>query len=138
MTGYFDLLIERLKSQIDGPLGGKVDIVAWLNYFTFDVIGDLTFGEPFGSLDRGDLHYWIANVFKSFELFRYMHLARAFPILWYTFLLLSKIPSVAKAQRVHWEFAFSALDKRMRRRTDRVDFLSHVSSMLVSGYAMAC
>ena len=32
------------------------DIVKWYNFITFDVIGDLSFGESFGYLDRGDIH----------------------------------------------------------------------------------
>lgn len=40
--GYVDLLIEALGRE-GGT--GKVDVAAWYNYATFDVIGDLAFGE---------------------------------------------------------------------------------------------
>lgn len=40
--GYVDLLIEALGRE-GGK--GKVDVAAWYNYATFDVIGDLAFGE---------------------------------------------------------------------------------------------
>ena len=39
LTHYFDLLISRLKSQIDGPAGGRVDMMAYYNFTTFDIIG---------------------------------------------------------------------------------------------------
>jgi cytochrome P450 len=42
IKGYVDLLISRLKENCTK---GKVDIMAWYNYTTFDVIGDLAFGE---------------------------------------------------------------------------------------------
>lgn len=45
--GYVDLLIRRLGERCGGGKGkgGEVDLMAWFNYTTFDVIGDLAFGE---------------------------------------------------------------------------------------------
>jgi len=44
IKSYIDLLMRRLR---ENAAGGKnaVDIGAWLNFTTFDVIGDLAFGE---------------------------------------------------------------------------------------------
>lgn len=37
-----------------------VDLITWLNFFTFDVIGDLSFGEsPFSCLAAGEYHPWV-------------------------------------------------------------------------------
>lgn len=33
--------------------GVEFNLVDWLNFTTFDIIGDLAFGEPFGCLDSG-------------------------------------------------------------------------------------
>lgn len=41
------------------------DIVKWYNFITFDVIGDLSFGESFGCLERGDFHFWITLIFDA-------------------------------------------------------------------------
>jgi Cytochrome P450 len=45
--------------------GEQFDIVKWLNFITFDVIGDLAFGESFGCLDRGEFHFWIKLIFEA-------------------------------------------------------------------------
>ena len=45
--------------------GEKVDIVKWFNFITFDVIGDLSFGESFGCLEKGDFHFWITLIFEA-------------------------------------------------------------------------
>lgn len=58
---YVDLFIRRLSENASKP----VDMARWLNYVTFDVIGDLTIGEPFGSLESSDYHVWIHNVFNG-------------------------------------------------------------------------
>ena len=41
------------------------DIMKWFNFITFDVIGDLSFGESFGCLERGDFHFWIHLIFNA-------------------------------------------------------------------------
>lgn len=39
LTSYFDLLVSKLKQQIDGPANGRVDIMAYYNFTAFDIIG---------------------------------------------------------------------------------------------------
>lgn len=39
LTQYFDLLLSRLKGHLGGPTHGKVDIMSWYNFTTFDIIG---------------------------------------------------------------------------------------------------
>jgi cytochrome P450 len=47
VQGFVDLLVARLGEQVgDRDVGGVVDIMAWYNFTTFDIIADLTFGEP--------------------------------------------------------------------------------------------
>ena len=50
MNSYFDLLIQKLNEKIDGPADGRVNIVRWFNFTTFDLIGDLCFDEDFDAL----------------------------------------------------------------------------------------
>jgi hypothetical protein len=52
VVGYIDLLMQRLHENCHAPL----DIVKWFNATTFDVVGDLTFGESFGSLETSQVH----------------------------------------------------------------------------------
>lgn len=55
---YVDLLIQRLHTNCEG--GQKpVNMRNWLNWTTFDIIGDLGFGSPFGCLDSSDYHPWV-------------------------------------------------------------------------------
>lgn len=45
--------------------GESFDIVKWFNFFTFDIIGDLSFGESFGCLEQGEFHFWITLIFDA-------------------------------------------------------------------------
>lgn len=51
--GYASLLVHQLHRQASSPETSVVDMVSWYSFFTFDVIGDLAFGEPFYCLRDG-------------------------------------------------------------------------------------
>lgn len=61
MQAYVGLLVRRLRAQCGGGGGGggPVDMVRWLNFAVFDLIGDLAFGEPFGCLETSAYHPWV-------------------------------------------------------------------------------
>ncbi|TEA14427.1 Cytochrome P450 monooxygenase aclL [Colletotrichum sidae] len=76
---YVDLFIARLKerallaSASHSPLlaRGKddaVNISLWYNYCSFDIIGDLAFGESFGCLENSNYHPWVRTVFDMVKL----------------------------------------------------------------------
>ena len=51
LQGYVKKFITNLRrlAQEKTP----VNLVSWFNFCTFDIIGDLSFGEPFGCLEEG-------------------------------------------------------------------------------------
>lgn len=80
---YVDLLVHRLRevctAQSAGPGTGNPDDPAakrpqavnmreWLNWCTFDVIGDLGFGEPFGCLESRSYHPWVRRITETLRL----------------------------------------------------------------------
>lgn len=60
---YIDLFLQRLKEN--SVNGGAVDMLKWLNFVTFDIIGDLGLGESFHSLENSDYHPWVLNIFNG-------------------------------------------------------------------------
>ncbi|KAJ5749213.1 Cytochrome P450 [Penicillium nucicola] len=52
---FVDKTISTLFKKLDGFVesGSVCDIAAWLQYYAFDVIGELTFSKPLGFLDKG-------------------------------------------------------------------------------------
>lgn len=59
---YVDLLVTNLKQRSQGGTV-PLNVVEWYNWTTFDIIGDLLFGESFGCLANGKYHPWVAMVF---------------------------------------------------------------------------
>ncbi|RSL61428.1 hypothetical protein CEP54_006265 [Fusarium duplospermum] len=65
ITQYVDLLITQLMKHAEASK--SVDIVSCVNFTTFDIIGDLTFADAFGSLKDNSYHPWVLNFFKGVQ-----------------------------------------------------------------------
>jgi len=127
ITSYIDLLIGKLHQQIRSPNKGKVDIVRWYNYTTFDIIGDLAFGEPFDCLKNEEYHSWVAQIFQSVKFGAFLQATRRFPPL--TKALGYVLPRSLKEQRMkHMANNKAKVDKRLKlgREVDRPDFISYI------------
>jgi len=61
---YIDLLIRKLH----GNVGKKINIANWYKFTTFDVIGDLVFGESFDCLKSATLHVCSLNYISSLQV----------------------------------------------------------------------
>ncbi|KAI1673235.1 Cytochrome P450 [Pyrenophora tritici-repentis] len=67
LTRYVELLMERLKEHCMEETNERVkpkplDMTAWYNWATFDVIGELTFGDSFHCLESASYNSWIAAI----------------------------------------------------------------------------
>ncbi|KAK4033811.1 cytochrome P450 [Parachaetomium inaequale] len=73
---YVDLLMQQLSERTEDengrPREAVVNLAAWFNFATFDVIGDLAFGEPFGCLQESRYHPWVEAIFHGVEQFGVM------------------------------------------------------------------
>jgi cytochrome P450 len=67
ITKHVAMLIQRLHEYERS--GTAVDLVEWFNYVAFDIIGDLTFGEPFGCLEESKMHPWIRFIFANLSTY---------------------------------------------------------------------
>ena len=129
ITKYLDLLIEKVYQQIQGPAQGKVNLVQWYNFTTFDILGDLCFDEPFGALNKGQYHSWVANIFKSLKIARMFRVFRAYPIVGsVVFGLLKLFPQATAAGAEHRELTAHKAERRLDRKTDRKDFMRFASA----------
>ncbi|TDZ35630.1 Cytochrome P450 monooxygenase aclL [Colletotrichum trifolii] len=107
---YVDLFIQRLHehSKDDQP----VDLNAWYNFTTFDIIGDLAFGEPFGCLDKSEYHPWIRGIFVSVRTGTIVQTANHYPFFKN---LLFKLLATKSAQEQRLQNFNRAKDKLERR-----------------------
>jgi len=130
---YVDLLVSRIRETIapGGEKGGEVDFLRWFNYMSFDIFGDLAFGESFECLEQGDYHQWIANIFRHIKAMAGMASIRFYPTIEKA--LVYVVPkSFRKAQQDHFQLV---VDK-VRRRIERDGFTRPdiMSGVMIQGH----
>lgn len=115
-----DLFLKQLQSQ--SAEGVPIDLRTWYNFFTFDIIGDLAFGESFGCLANSTYHEWVSFVLDHFytaTLLQVVHRFRPFNRLFNAMIPASLADNKAK----HEKMAFEKVRRRIQRGTDQPDFM---------------
>ncbi|KAL8387040.1 hypothetical protein RB595_010202 [Gaeumannomyces hyphopodioides] len=124
---YVDKMIARLRER--ASLGEEVDMLMWYNYTTFDLLGSLAFDQDFGCLDSGELHPWVANVFRSIKdgflqrtLSRFPHPLNRLAYRYWT------DSALVQARKAEFGFAVASAKKRLARGVDegKHDFMSYM------------
>lgn len=126
---YTDLLISRLHERV----GSAIDICEWCQFTTFDIMGDLCFGDSFNCLEGAKYHPWMKNLFGSLKFGSMLTAFQYFPpmdavVYWC-------IPKfvIAKAQKQYF-YARDKITERMERETNRPDFMSYILQNNEKGY----
>ncbi|KAI4592833.1 hypothetical protein KJ359_010386 [Pestalotiopsis sp. 9143b] len=118
---YINTLFQRLHEM--SAAGSKpVDMAAWFNYTTFDVIGDLAFGEPFGCLEDSSYHPWVQLIFSNIKFMAVVRNFLRYPFagLWRKLWLPKDL--IIKNQE-HEELSKMKVRKRLATESDRPDFI---------------
>lgn len=127
LQNYTNLLITRLLDRITMANEGfaQVEIGDWYNFTTFDIIGDLCFGESFHSLENSEHHPWVNSIFMGLKagtiltIFDYFGPVRS--------LMKWILPIVtAHEARTHFDWSRKRIDQRIQAKTDRPDFMTHI------------
>lgn len=122
---YIDLFLRRLREH---GQGGKTPLNAtkWFEWTTFDIIGDLAFGEPFGCLQNATSHPWVDSFFDSLGIVPFFQILSDLPfysILRPFYFMLFLPRNIAAKRRTSQLFAEETLKKRTSLGTDRPDFV---------------
>ncbi|KAF2876719.1 cytochrome P450 monooxygenase-like protein [Massariosphaeria phaeospora] len=128
VQGFVDLLVHRLHEQVQNNVYA-IDIMRWYNYTTFDIITDLTFGEPLYCLRDKDYHPWVNMVFASAKAISLLVAKRNFPIFAYYDRIKGIFcpkPDAIKQRKKFFELATQKVTNRLERETMRPDFMSYV------------
>ncbi|KAJ4409225.1 hypothetical protein N0V82_009498 [Gnomoniopsis sp. IMI 355080] len=127
---YVDLLTQRLRDVTRPNDDAKdpeaeVDVTTWFHFTTFEIFGDIGFGESFECLQTSKYHPWIALLFNSVKAASFVAAVRFYPVLQY--LLMKCIPqSLINMQRKHYFQIVDKVDRRLNWELERPDIMSHV------------
>ncbi|KAF4951581.1 hypothetical protein FGADI_7356 [Fusarium gaditjirri] len=123
---YVDLLMLQLRERAADPTTAIVDMVRWFNFTTFDLIGDLAFGEAFGCLEEGRLHRWIANIFSFIRSGNWLRAARRFPPP-LSQLAKTFVPHhLLEERKYQYIFGRDKVNRRLEKGTEGSDFMSYI------------
>ncbi|KAK0701923.1 cytochrome P450 [Lasiosphaeria miniovina] len=122
-----NLLVSRLHEQVQAQPSGRaeLDIAPWFNFTTFDIFGDLGFGESFDCLQDSRLHPWIALLFNSVKAAAFVSATRFYPAVAYV-LMKCIPPSLKKMQRDHFQQIADKVQRRLNYEMERSDIMAHV------------
>lgn len=124
IRGYVDTLINKLRLRVKNG-DSLVDIKSWMNFTTFDITGDLMFGESFDCLKDSQLHPWIRLIFDSMKVIAFHGVANQFPLIKGVLDLL--VPAEAKRKgQEHFDLTAQKVDRRLETNMARPDFMSAI------------
>ncbi|KAH8661384.1 cytochrome P450 [Tricladium varicosporioides] len=127
INDYVSLLISKLHKEAANPETSTVDMVKWYNYTTFDILGELAFGDSFSCLKSDILHPWITNIMLSIIDNQWVTVSSNYGWPLKRIIEMCKPRHLGQARKE--EFAFAAMRARERMQqgdTDRVDFMSYI------------
>ncbi|CZR69868.1 related to isotrichodermin C-15 hydroxylase (cytochrome P-450 monooxygenase CYP65A1) [Phialocephala subalpina] len=110
---YIGILIQRLHDQVRAGWGsGVVNLVDWYSWTTFDIIGELGFGETFGCLTSSREHEWSSMVFSHFKAASLVTSVRFYPFL--EGFLRRCLPSPVKDRQGHFQMSKEKIHRRLK------------------------
>lgn len=135
IKSYVDLLVKRLKercvpapSQKDAPRASEktaVDMKSWLNYTTFDVIGDLAFGEPFDCLEKGTMDPRVSFLERGLQAGNQTYFLKELGLERFLSLIMTR---TASFRRDMIDKTSSVLRRRMELNSERHDLIEGLLS----------
>lgn len=124
---YVDQLIDNMHRSVKEDKDVNLDLVKLYNCTTFDIMGDLTFGEPLGMLDKSEYTPWVRAVFGNIKTGAIARIHLEYPFIGAIIGWL--IPqSMRDMERMHFQHSSDRVDRRLAKGTsnDKPDIWSLV------------
>lgn len=113
---YADLMVSKLREFS----ATEQDLVKILNFTTFDIMAELTFGEPLGLLEGSKYSPWLANIFQAIKAGPVVQMGHYYPLLGY-FLKFLAPKKLQEMRRSHAQHTISRVDQRLARGSTQPD-----------------
>ncbi|KAK0622230.1 Cytochrome P450 monooxygenase rdc4 [Lasiodiplodia hormozganensis] len=118
---YVDKLILNIQKEVNAQPSTELDLVMLYNCTTFDIMGDLAFGEPLGLLEQSGYTPWVKAIFKSIKAAQFLRIGLEFPLLGKIIEKLIMPQSLLNKRKEHFQYSADRVDRRMEKGTDKPD-----------------
>ena len=122
---YLNLLVRKLSEKIEAQPEEGINMLSMLNFTTFDIMADLTFGAPLGMLASSEYHPWVATIFATIKLGTVIA-ALGYVPLFKTMLKYLLPKNLREKRRAHFDFSSAQVNARLSRELDRPDIWNFV------------
>ncbi|KAK3356595.1 isotrichodermin C-15 hydroxylase [Lasiosphaeria hispida] len=119
---YVDLLVQRMHEN----QGTVIDICTWFHFTTFDMIGDLAFGEPFDCLKDSQFHPWIHFILSRLRMMLYGQIVMTMGYGLGEIVKLIIPKNVTDEILKHVALTKDKVDRRREKPAGRLDFMTHI------------
>ncbi|PKY00096.1 cytochrome P450 [Aspergillus campestris IBT 28561] len=123
----FSNVVDQFITSI-GQLGGSdskgINMSKWFEMVSFDILGEMAFGESFHCIDTGKPHFWSELITSHLYFITLVDNLRRFPMV----VALTKLlfPSTLAVRNQNSEYSRKQVAKRLEKDSTRKDFLSTV------------
>ncbi|KAF2237590.1 cytochrome P450 [Viridothelium virens] len=116
--------VDRLLKAIEQKGPAKFDLVTLFHYITFDIMGELVFGEPLGLFDGNEYYRaWVKGLFSDIKASSIWRIGYYYPF--FLRLLEFLVPKKLQEERLEsFRLANARIDKRMAEQTNHPDIWS--------------
>ncbi|KAM5465924.1 hypothetical protein MauCBS54593_006172 [Microsporum audouinii] len=120
--------IDRFVQQTGVKGAEGFDLGKGFEMMTFDIIGDLAFGETFRGVETFEPHPWISITLGALAQGALAEVFKRFPTsaAVMNFLYPSKIQKLTEQTRQNEQMAIDLVERRIQRATKRKDFLTRI------------
>ncbi|CAI7619872.1 unnamed protein product [Penicillium glandicola] len=133
---YAGMFIEKLKGLMGSAVSQNIDIACWFNFTTFDLIGDLAFGEPFGCLSNSTYHWWVRIILDAVKASAYLKVFWFYPFL--VPLVRVLVPKhLLQKRQASFDLSVEKIRRRLALGATRPDFTSYILKHAKDGKGMS-
>lgn len=112
--------LERNVAAVEAQPGKTIDMGLQSNFFSFDVMGVLAFGEPFGMLDAGEKHFFMQTLEEAMQaLFPFSELP------WLRIIFARCLPIPARLKRFEKQ-NIERFERRLAQGSSRRDIFTYL------------
>ncbi|OJD36906.1 cytochrome p450 [Diplodia corticola] len=111
---YADQMIDNMRRSVKADGEAKIGMVKLYNCATFDITGDLTFGEPLGLLEQSEYTPWVKAVYGNIKAQHLSRMRTEYPLLGK--LVNRWMPKgLAEQMLLHFRNAYERVDRRLEK-----------------------
>jgi hypothetical protein len=107
---YVDQLVRNIWTSINENPERKLDLTRLYNFTTFDIMGDLAYGESLNMLNNSEYAPWVSHVFGAMKASARLGLVHFYPILRRLFKTVAS-PYINRKRFEHFKHCIDRVDR---------------------------